>query len=120
MADLMQGLRTDIRNDVLWTMKIEERLLAGDIDIIVYSLRDVLTVLPAGCALGVFPYRQDPTDAFVVRIDSSYRTGSVAGTSSVRRTAQLRHFYPYLNIQACRGNVSVSAPFKFPNCPEYQ
>jgi hydroxymethylbilane synthase len=104
----------------LWTMEIEERLLAGDIDMIVHSLKDVPTVLPGGCALGVFPHRQDPTDAFVVRTDSSYRTldelpmGSVVGTSSVRRTAQLRHFYPHINVQECRGNVSVSPPFKIP------
>jgi hypothetical protein len=32
----------------LWTMEIEERLVAGDIDIIVHSLKDIPTVLPRG------------------------------------------------------------------------
>lgn len=97
----------------LWTMEIEERLLRGDIDIIVNCLKDTPTILPKGCALSVFPQREDPTDAFVVGNGSLYRTlndlpvGSVVGTSSVRRTAQLKHFYPHLKVQECRGNVSV-------------
>ncbi|RFU29463.1 hypothetical protein B7463_g6861, partial [Scytalidium lignicola] len=100
----------------LWTVEIEERLLAGEIGVIVHSLKDVPTVLPGGCTLGVFPHRQDPTDAFVVRADCPYRTleqlprGSVVGTSSVRRTAQLKHFYPHLNIKECRGICLYQIP----------
>ncbi|KAI9825600.1 MAG: hypothetical protein M1819_000496 [Sarea resinae] len=95
----------------LWTKEIEERLLAGDIDIIVHSLKDVPTALPEGCAIGVFPHRNDPTDALVVKTGLPYRSledlpsGSVVGTSSVRRTAQLKHFCPHLLVQECRGNV---------------
>lgn len=86
-------------------------MLAGDIDVIVHSLKDVPTVLPEGCLITVFPYREDPTDALIVRAGLPYRTleeipaGSVVGTSSVRRTAQLKHFCPHLIVQECRGNV---------------
>lgn len=95
----------------LWTMEIEERLLANDLDIIVNCLKDMPTVLPENCMIGVFPERPDPTDALVVRSNSSYRTlddlpvGSVVGTSSVRRRAQLAHYYPGLIVKECRGNV---------------
>lgn len=95
----------------LWTMEIEEKLLANEIDIIVHSLKDMPTHLPEGCAIGCFPQRLDPTDAFVVKAGLPYKSiqelpaGAVVGTSSIRRTAQLKHYYQYLDIRECRGNV---------------
>ncbi len=86
------------------------------------SLNDVSTVIPRGCDLRVFPHREDPTDALVFRTDSPYRTleelpsGSVVGTSSAPRTAQLKHFHPHVDVQECRGNVSVSAPSTVASC----
>ncbi|EED11431.1 porphobilinogen deaminase, putative [Talaromyces stipitatus ATCC 10500] len=97
----------------LWTLEIEARLLAGDIDLIVHSLKDVPTTLPDGCEIGAFPHRNDPTDALLVKAGLPYKSleelpaGSVVGTCSVRRTAQLRHYCPHLIIQECRGNVDT-------------
>ncbi|MCJ1382430.1 hypothetical protein MMC17_005543 [Xylographa soralifera] len=95
----------------LWTMELEDKLLDGDLDIIVHCLKDMPTVLPEGCVIGCIPQRADPTDAFVVKRSLPYKSlqdlpaGAVVGTSSVRRTAQLKHYYPHLEVQECRGNV---------------
>lgn len=57
--------------------------------------------------------REDPRDVVVMKKDSPYKTladlpaGSVVGTSSVRRTAQLARHYPHLKVDNVRGNIET-------------
>ena len=86
----------------LWTKELEVALLEKDVDILVHSLKDIPTVLPDGCELGAILEREDPADSLVVKKDLPYKTlqdlpdGSVVGTSSVRRVAQLKRQFPKL------------------------
>ena len=86
----------------LWTQELEVALMEGGVDLIVHSLKDVPTTLPDGCELGAILDREDPRDCLVVKAGTSYKTltdlpdGSVVGTSSVRRVAQLRRAFPRL------------------------
>lgn len=86
----------------LWTKELEVALLEGDVDVLVHSLKDVPTVLPDGCELGAILEREDPADSLVVKKGLPYKTlrelpdGSVVGTSSVRRVAQLKGKFPGL------------------------
>lgn len=79
-------------------------LLEGGVDAIVHSLKDVPTELPPGCELGAIIEREDPSDALVVKQGLPYKCledmpdGSVIGTSSVRRVAQLRRAFPKLRF----------------------
>ncbi|TIA85201.1 hypothetical protein E3P99_04048 [Wallemia hederae] len=97
----------------LWTKELENALLDGSVDVIVHSLKDVQSQLPAGCVLGAFPAREDPTDALVVKHGLPYSTleelpdGSVVGTSSIRRVAQLRRAFPRLTFKDVRGNLDT-------------
>jgi hydroxymethylbilane synthase len=97
----------------LWTRELEVALLEGEIDMIVHSLKDMPTTLPEGCALGAITEREDPRDAVVVKAGLNYKgldelpEGSVIGTSSVRRIAQLRRAYPHLHYADVRGNVDT-------------
>ncbi|CAH7681124.1 porphobilinogen deaminase [Phakopsora pachyrhizi] len=97
----------------LWTKELEFELLEGRIDLIVHSLKDMPTTLPEGCELGAILEREDPRDALVVRSDLPFKSlselpeGSVVGTSSVRRVAQLRRRYPQLEFQDIRGNLNT-------------
>lgn len=74
-------------------------------------LVDVPTQLPEGCTLGGIPEREDPRDAFVLKAGrppcsiSDLPDGSVIGTSSIRRAAQIAYKYPKLRIVDMRGNV---------------
>lgn len=85
-----------------WTQELEAALLEGGIDLIVHSLKDMPTSLPEGCELAAILEREDPTDCLVVKEGLSYKRledlpdGSVVGTSSVRRVAQLRRKFPKL------------------------
>ncbi|POY71674.1 putative Hydroxymethylbilane synthase [Rhodotorula taiwanensis] len=97
----------------LWTKELEVALLDGDVDAIVHSLKDVPTEFPPGCELGAVLEREDPTDALVVKDGLPYMTldeipdGSVIGTSSVRRVAQLRRKFPRLKFADVRGNLGT-------------
>jgi hydroxymethylbilane synthase len=97
----------------LWTRELEVALLEGEIDMIVHSLKDMPTTLPEGCALGAITEREDPRDAVVMKSSLKYKSldelpeGSVVGTSSVRRIAQLRRAYPHLHFADVRGNVDT-------------
>ncbi|GAA5993068.1 hypothetical protein JCM10908_003089 [Rhodotorula pacifica] len=97
----------------LWTKELEVALLSGQVDAIVHSLKDVPTEFPPGCELGAVLEREDPTDALVVKDGLSYTSldempdGSVIGTSSVRRVAQLRRKFPRLKFADVRGNLGT-------------
>lgn len=73
--------------------------------------KDVPTQMPPNCGLGAIMTREDPRDAFVLKAGrprcglADLPAGSVVGTSSIRRTAQIALKYPHLRIQDVRGNV---------------
>lgn len=99
----------------LWTNELEAGLMAKDLDIIVHSLKDMPTNLPEGCVLACIPEREDPRDVVVVKkaLEGKYKKladlpdGSVVGTSSVRRMAQIRRQYPNLKFKDMRGNIDT-------------
>lgn len=71
------------------------------------------TNLPESCELAAIPLRDDPRDALIVKAGLPYDSlgalphGAVVGTSSVRRSAQLRRLYPHLRFANLRGNVET-------------
>jgi hydroxymethylbilane synthase len=95
----------------LFTKELEAQMLVDRADIAVHSLKDLPTNLPEGLMLGCITEREDPADALVVNSkNQAYQLdtlpeGSVVGTSSLRRLAQLRHHYPQLIFKDVRGNV---------------
>ena len=99
----------------LWTAELEVLLQNKEIDFIVHSLKDMPTQLPNDCILGAVTERNDPRDALVVHpaLASSIRTlsdlpkGSVVGTSSLRRVAQLKRHFPHLAFKDVRGNIGT-------------
>jgi hydroxymethylbilane synthase len=99
----------------LWTNELEAGLMAQELDIIVHSLKDMPTVLPEGCVLACVPEREDPRDVVVIKksLEGKYSKlsdlpdGSVVGTSSIRRMAQIRRRYPNLKFQDMRGNIDT-------------
>ncbi len=95
----------------LFTKELEAQMLIGRAEIAVHSLKDLPTNLPEGLILGCITERENPADALVVNEKNrkynleTLPPGSVVGTSSLRRLAQLRHHYPHLVFKDVRGNV---------------
>lgn len=91
----------------LFTKEIEEALLDGRADLAVHSLKDLPTELPAGLTLAAVPEREDPRDALVGKKLANLPRGARVGTSSLRRSAQLRNLRPDLAVESVRGNVDT-------------
>ena len=91
----------------LFTKEIEEALLSSAIDVAVHSLKDLPTELPKGLTLAAIPEREDARDAVVGRALSNLPRHARVGTSSLRRSAQLRAVRSDLEIADIRGNVDT-------------
>lgn len=71
------------------------------------------TELPSSCDIAAIPLRDDPRDALIVKAGLPYTSlatlpsGAIVGTSSVRRSAQLRRLHPHLRFANLRGNVET-------------
>jgi len=89
---------------------LDEKVLDGDLDAAVHSLKDMPTEMPDGLVVAAVPERAPAGDVLVspdgVDIDS-LPEGAVIGTSSLRRQAQLRNARPDLEVVALRGNVDT-------------
>jgi hydroxymethylbilane synthase len=94
----------------LFTAELEAALHSGQIDFAVHSLKDLPTEDPPGLVVGAIPERANPADVLVSRHDHTLNMlpkGSVIGTSSRRRAAQLLRQRPDLEIRDIRGNVNT-------------
>ncbi len=90
--------------------EIEEAMLAGQVDLAVHSLKDVPTALPAGLSLCAFLERADPRDALLSNSGKrleSLPPGSRVGTTSLRRSSQVKALRPDLHVDDLRGNVDT-------------
>lgn len=88
--------------------EIEQRILAGEVDCGVHSLKDMPSFLPDGLVIEHFLPREDPRDVFLSKDFKSLEDlpqGAVIGTSSLRRQAFVLAKRPDLKIVPLRGNV---------------
>jgi hydroxymethylbilane synthase len=89
---------------------IRRALLAGEIDIAVHSLKDLPVAPEPGLLIAAIPVREDPRDALVARDGltlGELPVGSVVGTGSPRRVAQLAALGLGLRVTDIRGNVDT-------------
>ncbi|MDY0251064.1 MAG: hydroxymethylbilane synthase [Pseudomonas sp.] len=94
----------------LFVKELETALLSKEADIAVHSMKDVPMEFPEGLGLYCVCEREDPRDAFVSNNYASVDElpqGSIVGTSSLRRQAQLLAQRPDLKINFLRGNVNT-------------
>ncbi|ORX48831.1 porphobilinogen deaminase [Hesseltinella vesiculosa] len=97
----------------LFTKELEVALEDGRVDFVVHSLKDLPTTLPPGMILGAVTKRENPHDAVVMSPSnkdkklSDLPAGSVIGTSSLRRIAQLKRKYPQFEYKDIRGNLNT-------------
>jgi hydroxymethylbilane synthase len=90
--------------------EIEERILSGEIDCGVHSLKDMPSFLPKGLCIHHFIEREDARDVFLSTKYKNFQDmpeGTVVGTSSLRRQAFILNKFPHLKIVPLRGNVQT-------------
>ncbi len=110
---------SQIGGDGVFVLEIERALQEHRIDLAVHSLKDLPTLQPDGLRLVVTGPREDVRDVLITstalhlhqdELQTLYRETKMPlriGTSSLRRTAQLREFYPHADIHSIRGNVDT-------------
>jgi hydroxymethylbilane synthase len=90
----------------LFVAEIVRALQEGRVDVAVHSAKDLPAEDPSGVVVAAVPERGDPLDVLVSR-DGRVAQGSVVGTSSLRRRAQLRRSRPEVRVRDLRGNVDT-------------
>jgi hydroxymethylbilane synthase len=109
-GDRSQAALETLGGTGVFVTALRERLLAGDIDLAVHSLKDLPTEPAAGLVVAAIPVREDPRDALVARDGLTLNelpAGSRIGTGSPRRTAQLRALGLGFEVVPIRGNVDT-------------
>jgi hydroxymethylbilane synthase len=93
----------------VFTEEIEEKLLDGSIDIAVHSAKDLASTLHDELELIAFTERELPNDV-ILSFDKNFKltnSGIKVGTSSTRRVAFLKHYYPQAEAVSIRGNLQT-------------
>ena len=89
---------------------LDEKVLSGELDAPVHSMKDMPTDQPDGLVVAGIPERAAPGDALVTpdgRRLEELPGGATVGTSSLRRGAQVRNARPDLTVEPLRGNVDT-------------
>ena len=91
----------------VFTEEIEDQLLRGSIDLAVHSAKDMPSRLMEGFELIAFSEREKENDVLVSEQEINFSSKIRIGTSSTRRVAFLRHYYPHVDIVPVRGNLQT-------------
>jgi len=89
---------------------LDEKVLSGDLDAAVHSMKDMPTDQPEALVVAGVPERATPGDVLVTPDGTGLADlpeGATVGTSSLRRRAQLLAARPDLRIEPLRGNVDT-------------
>ncbi|MCA6078022.1 hydroxymethylbilane synthase [Fulvivirga sedimenti] len=92
----------------VFTEELEAALKNGKAEIAVHSAKDMPSELPAGFELIAFTRREKENDVLISEKDGvSMNSEITVGTSSTRRTALIKHYYPHCRIIPVRGNLQT-------------
>ena len=108
-GDLIQDRPlAEVGGKALWTKELDRALMTGEIDFAVHSMKDVETVRPPELVIAAMLPRADVRDR-LIGADSidAIRQGGRIGTSSPRRSAQVKRMRPDLEVVLFRGNVAT-------------
>jgi hydroxymethylbilane synthase len=109
-GDVQTGSLAQIGGQGVFTKQIQIALLNNEIDLAVHSLKDLPTEDIDGLKICAIPERETTADALISPEGLGWNelpAGSVVGTGSVRRAAQLLHLRDDLQVKDIRGNVDT-------------
>ncbi|WOK05847.1 hydroxymethylbilane synthase [Imperialibacter roseus] len=95
----------------VFTEELEEQLASGSVHIAVHSAKDLQSTLPRGFEIIAFTERERVNDVLVshkkgISLEDR-KTPIVVGTSSTRRVAVLKHYFPHIKTVEVRGNLQT-------------
>ena len=104
------ALIQDLGKTGAFVRALDEEVLEGNVDAAVHSLKDVPTDVPDDLVVAAVPRRGNPADVLVTPDGTPLEdlpAGSVVGTPSLRRGAQVQAHRPDLEVEPIRGNVDT-------------
>jgi len=108
-GDRVSGSLAEAGGKGLFVKTVEAELLSGRADVAVHSLKDLPATDTPGLTLAAIPKRADVRDALISRSGATtldeLAEGTVVGSASPRRVAQLRRLRGDLKFELLRGNV---------------
>ncbi|GJM28222.1 MAG: porphobilinogen deaminase [Cyclobacteriaceae bacterium] len=97
----------EIGSKGVFTEDLEHALAAGTIDLAVHSAKDMPSELPKGFEIIAYSPREQAHDVLVSDKAIKNLNHLIIGTSSVRRVAILKHYYPGIRTVSVRGNLQT-------------
>jgi hydroxymethylbilane synthase len=95
----------------IFEKEIDQQVVAGEVDFAVHSLKDVPIVeQQEGTIIAAIPQRDSQCDVFISKNNIPLKDlpmGSVVGTGSLRRLAELKFIRPDLDVEPIRGNIDT-------------
>jgi hydroxymethylbilane synthase len=94
----------------VFVKELEQALLSHEVDLAIHSLKDMPSVLPEGLVVHPVLARESVADVLISNDNLSFwalPAGAVVGTSSLRRTAQLKCLRSDITVVSIRGNVQT-------------
>lgn len=109
-GDVSRAHVAQIGGTGVFVSALRDRLLDGQVDLAVHSLKDLPTAAPDGITLAAVPFRDDPRDALIARDGAKLADlppGARIGTGSPRRAAQLLLLRRDVECVPIRGNAGT-------------
>lgn len=94
----------------LFVSALRDSLLAGEVDVIIHSMKDLPARPLPGIVTACIPVREDSRDGLVSKDNLTLKqlpAGARVGTSSPRRAASIRRVRPDLSVTSIRGNIDT-------------
>lgn len=94
----------------IFEREVNRAVEIGDADFAVHSMKDVPSQISDSLIMACVPIREKVNDIFISRDDStleSIKSGSVIGTSSLRRAVMISRKRPDLVVKPIRGNIET-------------
>jgi hydroxymethylbilane synthase len=107
-GDVTKADLTQLGGTGVFVSALRDKLIEGEIDFAVHSLKDLPTTQDPRVVIAAIPPRDDPRDALVSTVKlADLPPGAKVGTGSPRRIAQLRVLRPDLEYVPIRGNADT-------------
>jgi hydroxymethylbilane synthase len=104
------ALISDLGKTGAFVRALDREVMDGNVDAAVHSMKDVPTDVPDELVVAAVPHRRNPADVLVTQDGTPLEdlpSGSVVGTASLRRGAQVQAHRPDLEVEPIRGNVDT-------------
>lgn len=107
---MTDALISDLGKTGAFVRALDQEVMEGTVDAAVHSMKDVPTEVPEDLVVAAVPHRENPADVLVTPDGTDLEdlpAGSVVGTASLRRGAQVQAHRPGLDVEPIRGNVGT-------------